>query len=158
MRQVLTRYRDVRAAEADGFRPFAPRVKGQPVLHHYRPAWAFRARFVWDPTRPPTLLYRPAPDGRLELVGAMYLAPPRASWDDLDRRMPLSLVRWHRHVNLWIPPLGHRERWAERRNGVPVFGPASPIATEEGCAAVGGQFVPSVFGWMAHLEVTGIGS
>ena len=150
LRRVLVRYRDVHAAEADGFRPFAPRVKGQPVLHYYRPAWAARARVAFDPARPPTLLYRPGPDGRLTLVGAMYAAPPSASWAELDRRMPLSLVRWHRHVNLCVPPLARR---AERRNGVRVFGPESPIATRETCAAVGGRFVPSIFGWMAHVEV-----
>jgi hypothetical protein len=153
LRRVLVRYGDVHAAEADGFRPFAPRVKGQPVLHYYRPAWAVRARIGFDPARPPTLLYRPGPDGRLTLVGAMYTAPPSASWAELDRRMPLSLVRWHRHVNLCVPPVGRRERWAEQRDGAPVFGPESPIATREACTAVGGWFVPSIFGWMAHVEV-----
>ena len=153
LRRVLFKYRDVHAAEADGFRPFAPRVKGQPVLHYYRPGWVFRARVAFDPARPPTLLYRPGPDGRLTLIGAMYTAPPSASWAELDRRMPLSLVRWHRHVNLCVPSLGQRERWQERRDGAPVFGPESPIATRAACAAVGGRFVPSIFGWMAHVEV-----
>jgi hypothetical protein len=57
-----------------------------------------------------------------------------------------------------VPPLARRERWRERRDGAPVFGPESPIATREACAAVGGRFVPSIFGWMAHVELDQAGS
>jgi hypothetical protein len=34
-----------------------------------------------------------------------------------------------------------------------VFGPASPIATEEACDAVGGDFHATTFGWMVHANV-----
>jgi len=44
-----------------------------------------------------------------------------------------------------------RRRWRETRDGKPVFGPRSPIATPEACAAVGGRFFPRIFGWMVHV-------
>jgi hypothetical protein len=66
----------------------------------------------------------------------MYTAPQRASLDDLDRRVPLSIARWHLHTNVCIPRLGQRDRWTEMRDGQPVFGPLSPIATREACELV----------------------
>jgi hypothetical protein len=44
-------------------------------------------------------------------------------------------------------------RWTERQNGLPVFGPESPIATREACDAVGGKFFASPLGWMVHANV-----
>ncbi len=91
-------------------------------------------------------------DGRLELLGAMYTAPKRMSVDRLDEGVPLSIARWHKHVNWCVPGRGQRERWLEKRDGHPVFGPQSPIATREACEAVGGRFLPSIFGWMVHVN------
>jgi hypothetical protein len=101
LRRAIARYADVRVAEADGFRPFAPNVKRQKVLHYTRYAWAARAAFSFDPAEPTSL----------------------------------------------------RGRWSEMRDGKPVFGPLSPIATREACNAVAGQFRPRVFGWMVHANV-----
>jgi hypothetical protein len=150
MRASLARYRDVDAALADGFRRFLPGVK-QPIYHFTSWRWALAARRRFDPTRPTSLLYREGPGGTLVLAGAMYSAPDRTSLDALDQRIPLSVVRWHEHVNWCLPPRGQRERWRELRDGKPVFGPKSPIATAEACAAVGGRFVPRLFGWMVHV-------
>jgi hypothetical protein len=83
----------------------------------------------------------------------MYTAPQRSTLDDLDRRVPLSIARWHLHTNICIPRLGERDRWRETRDGRPLFGPASPIATEAACYAVGGRFLPKLFGWMVHVNV-----
>ena len=83
----------------------------------------------------------------------MYTAPQRASVEELDRRVPLSIARWHLHTNICIPRVGQHERWRETRNGEPVFGPASPIATREACDAVGGRFLPRLFGWMVHVNL-----
>jgi hypothetical protein len=44
-----------------------------------------------------------------------------------------------------------RRRWRETKDGRPVFGPQSPIATLEACAAVGGRFHPRLLGWMVHV-------
>ncbi len=153
LRRAIARYADVRVAEADGFRPFAPNVKRQKVLHYTRSAWAARAAFSFDPAKPTSLLYRREPDGSLQLIGAMYTAPARASLAELDRRVPLSIARWHMHTNVCVPPFGRRARWGETRDGKPVFGPASPIATREACDAVGGRFLPRLFGWMVHANV-----
>jgi hypothetical protein len=153
LRRAIARYADVRAAEADGFRPFAPNVKRQKVFHYTRYAWAARAMFGFDPAKPTSLLYRREPDGALKLIGAMYTAPQRASLDDLDRRVPLSIARWHLHTNVCIPRFGGRDRWTETHDGQPVFGPLSPIATREACDAVGGRFLPKIFGWMVHANV-----
>ena len=66
--------------------------------------------------------------------------------------MPLSVARWHEHVNLCLPPLASLERWRDSAGGHPVFGPRSPIATPEACAAAGGRFAPRLFGWMVHVN------
>ena len=153
LRRAIARYADVRAAKADGFRPFAPSVKRQKVQHYTRYAWAARAAFSFDPAKPTSLLYRREPDGSLKLIGAMYTAPARASLAELDSRVPLSIARWHLHTNVCIPPLWRRARWSEMRDGKPVFGPLSPIATREACDAVGGRFRPRVFGWIVHANV-----
>jgi len=150
MRAALVRYHDVHAAEADGFRKFLPGVK-QPIYHFTSWRWALRATRRFDPTRPTSLLYREGPGGTLELAGAMYTAPARTPLDALDQRIPLSVARWHEHVNWCLPPRGRRDRWGETRDGKPVFGPKSSIATADSCAAVGGRFVPRLFGWMVHV-------
>ncbi len=51
MRVALDRYRDVRAAEADGFRQFLPNVK-QPVYHFTNRRWALAELFRFDATKP----------------------------------------------------------------------------------------------------------
>jgi hypothetical protein len=150
MRSTLNRYRDVRAATTDGFRQFLPAVK-QPVYHFTNWRWALGEMFRFDPAKPTSLLYRQEADGRWVLVGAMYAAPAGASPDELDRRIPLSVARWHEHVNWCLPPRGAEARWRETRDGKPVFGSKSPIATADGCAAAGGRFLPRIFGWMVHV-------
>jgi hypothetical protein len=106
----------------------------------------------FDPAKPTSLLYREERSGHFELVGAMYTAPARTTADDLDRRIPLSIARWHEHVNWCLPPQGAARRWREQRAGHAVFGPRSPIATRAACASVGGRFRPRVFGWMVHVQ------
>ena len=151
IRTVLARYRDVRVAEGAGFRQFLPRVR-QAVYHFTKRLWGMEAAFHFDPARPTSLLYRADPDGHFTLVGAMYTAPARAGEDELDRRVPLSIARWHEHVNWCVPPRGARGRWVEQRDGRPVFGPKSPIATQAACDSVGGRFLPRIFGWMVHVN------
>ena len=156
MRTALARYTDVRAAEADGYQRFLPGVK-QPVSHtwHYT-NWmhGLQASFDFDPSRPTSLLYR-EDGGRITLVGAMYTAPARLSDDALDQRIPLAIARWHLHVNWCLPPRGEERRWRETKDGAPVFGPKSRVATAQGCRAVGGRFLPRIFGWMVHVNAFG---
>jgi hypothetical protein len=151
MRRDLGRYRDIRVAEEDGFRQFIP-GGAAPVQHYTKLRWALQSRTRLDPSRPTSLLYRRAPDGHLALVGAMFTAPAGAPEDELNERLPLSVARWHQHVNWCVPPLRHaRERWREVKDGQPVFGPRSPIATAAACEAVGGRFRPRLLGWMVHV-------
>jgi len=151
MRNALGKYRDVRAAQADGFRQFLPNVP-QAIAHFTSWRHALRAMGQFDAEQPTSLLYRRRADGSFELVGAMYTAPARTSEDELNDRIPLSVARWHEHVNWCFPPRGHRERWNEVRDGARVFGPRSPIATRAECEAVGGRFRERVLGWMVHVQ------
>jgi hypothetical protein len=150
MRAALGKYRDVQVAEADGFQQFLPGVPQQ-VYHFTNRRWALEEMVRFDAAKPTSLLYRKQSDGSFVLVGAMYAAPGRESLDQLDARVPLSVARWHEHVNWCVPPLGRRDRWRETRDGRPVFGPRSTIATGAACTAVGGRFLPRIFGWMVHV-------
>ena len=150
LRTSLEKYRDVEAAKRDGFQIFAPEVPGQRVYHFNNYAYAMASEANFDPTKPTSLLYSRSKDGRFKLEGAMYTAPADLPLEQLDSRVPLSVGRWHRHVNFCLPPRGGRARWNETRNGKRVFGPRG-VATQEECDAVGGRFVPQVFGWMLHV-------
>ena len=153
MRRELAKYRDVRVAQADGFRQYIP-AGSAPVQHFTKIRWAFQSRNRLDPARPTSLLYQRAADGSLTLVGAMFTAPPQTGDAELDARLPLSVVHWHQHINWCLPPLADAgRRWRETKDGHPVFGPKSPIATAEACEAVGGRFYPRLFGWMVHVMV-----
>jgi len=80
------------------------------------------------------------------LVGAMYTMPKRATEEQLDARVPLSVAMWHLHTNLCMPPR------AQLRNADwTKFGLKGSIATQDACDAAGGRFRPSIFGWMVHV-------
>lgn len=151
-RKALAPYKDIERAKADGFQIFAPEVKGQQVLHFNHYAWAMANEVNFDPAKPSSLLYERTPRGEWKLVGVMYTAGADASLEELDRRVPLGIARWHRHVNFCVPAQGERERWNETRNGKPIFGPMG-VATRGECEALGGRFIPRVFGWMVHASI-----
>jgi hypothetical protein len=151
MRTSLARYRDVREARRDGFVQFLPGVD-LPVYHFTRRMNALEEAFRFDPAKPTSLLYRRQPNGGLELIGAMYTAPRRLSEESLNERIPLSVARWHKHVDWCVPPRGQAARWRETQGGQPRFGPQSPIHTREACEAAGGRFLPHLFGWMVHVN------
>jgi hypothetical protein len=152
LRDAIAKYRDVRVAEADGYRMFAPGVPQR--IYHFT-SWenAVRAELEFDASRPTSLLYSKDSAGHFELIGAMFTAPARSSDDDLNARVPLGIARWHMHTDICVPRrLRDRAEWARTRNGRPLFGPASPIATEAECQAVGGRFRKRVFNWMVHVN------
>jgi hypothetical protein len=152
LRQAVVRYQDVRVAEADGYKMFAPQLKNQPQYHFTKNWNAVRNSFGFDPARPTSLLYKRDARGELMLTGAMYTASKRASEEELDKRVPLSVARWHRHVNWCVPKRSEKERWYEVKDGRPVFGPLG-VATETECEAAGGRFIAQAFGWMVHANV-----
>lgn len=145
-RQALEKYRDYHVALADGFKIFLPNVP-QPMYHFTNTAYAVEAAFVFDPTRPTSLLYEKHGND-YKLIGAMYTAPYRFSEDQLNQRIPLSVAQWHQHVNMCRPPKGRELEMLAKK---PQFGLNGSIATPEACAAAGGTFMPHVFGWMVHL-------
>lgn len=153
LRTALAKYADTAAAVANGYKMFAPNLKKQRVFHFTNYGHAFMEGFRFDPEKPTSILYRRGANGKLELLGAMYTAPKRWEADKLDERVPLSIGMWHRHVNWCVPRPRQAERWLERANGKPVFGPESPIVTREACQKVDGLFFANPMGWMIHLNV-----
>ena len=155
-RQALSRYEDVTVAEADGYHMFAARNKKQGVYHYSNRSNAVRARREFDVTRPTALLYQPQRDGSLQLIGAMYTAPPDFSLDQLDERLPLSIAQWHQHTSICLPP-GSQLRGAGDEMGSARmdsrFGPRGSINTKDECDAAGGVFLPRTFGWMVHVNM-----
>ena len=144
LRAAIEKYKDYHVALVDGFQPFLPRVP-QPQ-YHFTNYWnGFVEAFAFDPTRPTSLLYKKTPNG-YELVGAMYTMPKNATEEQLNQRVPLSVARWHAHVNLCMPPKGQGARadWTK-------FGLAGSISTAEACTAAGGRWIPQIFGWMVHV-------
>jgi len=144
LQHALAKYKDYHVAEEAGYKPFHPELK-QKMVHFTRNWYAIKAAFTFSPTEPTSLLYRPTPGGGYELIGAMYTAPRRMSEEKLDDRVPLSVARWHQHVNLCFPP---KDRMATA--DWTKFGFNGTIATKEACEAAGGRFFPVIFGWMVH--------
>jgi hypothetical protein len=153
LRAALAKYADTSVAVAEGYKMFAPQLKQQRVYHFTNYKNAFLEAFRFDPEQPTSILYERAPDGTFKLVGAMYTAPKRMRVNRLDGRVPLSIARWHKHVNWCMPPQGESDRWLEKKDGLPVFGPQSQIATRDACDDVGGRFYSTLFGWMIHANV-----
>jgi len=152
LRAAIEKYRNVKRAEADGFKMFAPQIKNQRVYHFTKGLWAIESQFRFDPAKPTSLLYRRDPQGQFVLIGAMYTAPKRFSVADLDERVPTSIAQWHKHVNWCVPRLGSRSRWTEVKNGRPVFGPLG-VSTRRECESADGRFHEEVLGWMVHVNV-----
>jgi hypothetical protein len=147
-RAAIEKYKDPAVAEADGYKMFLPQLKHQKQYHYTNYANAFAAAFNFDPTKPTSLLYADDKNGKKQLIGVMFTAPARFTEDQLAERIPLSLVQWHQHVNLCIPPKDQR---AEMLGPNPKFGLLGSISTEAECKAAGGTFKPRIFGWMVHM-------
>jgi hypothetical protein len=144
LRAGIAKYKDYHVALNEGYRIFLPNLP-QPEYHFTNYANGFMATLRFDPSEPTSLLYRKTAGG-YELVGAMYTMPRRASEEQLNERVPLSVAMWHLHTNLCMPPREERltADWAK-------FGLKGSIASEEACDAAGGKFYPSIFGWMVHV-------
>jgi hypothetical protein len=145
LRKAMGQYKDYRVALAQGYHIFGPNVPQK--IYHFTNYWnGARAGFTFNPAKPTSLLYKKE-DGTYVLVGAMFTAPRRFTEEQLNERVPLSVARWHKHVNLCLPPRGsniHEVNWKE-------FGPDGSIATEQACQAADGRWIPQIFGWMVHV-------
>ena len=152
-KESLAKYADVRDAVDAGYTEFPPNPdENLKIIHYVNPWLSFLESWRIDPEQPGALLYQKQADGQLQLIGAMYTAPAEASMEELDKRVPLSITRWHLHTNMCLPePVWDEQQWQRQIDGKPVFGPDSPIATQAECQQVDGKFEPSVFGWMVHV-------
>jgi hypothetical protein len=144
LRAGIEKYRDYHVALNDGYKIFLPNLP-QPEYHFTNYVNGFLEAFTFDPARPTSLLYKKTSDG-YELVGAMYTMPKRATEEQLNKRVPLSVAMWHLHTNLCMPQKGQLRNadWTK-------FGLKGSIATQEGCEEANGRFQPVIFGWMVHV-------
>src|SRR3954470_3311065 len=143
-RSAIEKYTDVKVAEADGYRLFAPKMKHQKMFHYTNYRYAMEAAYKFDAEHPTSLLYQDDGHGGKKLIGAMFTAPKNATPAELEERVPLSVAQWHAHVNLCMPPRSEREQLVrDAMAGKKVkFGLTGSIATREECDAAGGTFMP----------------
>jgi hypothetical protein len=146
-KDAMVPYQDYHKAIADGFEIFLPNVP-QPQYHFTNMVNALAARSRFDPSKPTSLLYKKTADGGYRLVGVMYTDRVDASLEEIDERIPLSIARWHQHVNFCKAPAGHK---AEYFGAGAKYGLLGSIDTQEACDAAGGTFYPHIFGWMVHV-------
>jgi hypothetical protein len=143
----IERYKDYRKALADGYVIGNPKVK-QPQYHFVKQSNILEAEHHFDPTKPSALLYYGTPSQRYRLEGVMFTVPPSASEDELNARIPLSIVRWHEHVKFCAAPADKVQEYLGQH---PKFGMFGSITTAEACKAEGGTFYPVIFTWMIHV-------
>jgi hypothetical protein len=146
-KQAMAPYEDYHKAIADGYEIFLPDVP-QPQYHFTNKLNGLAARSQFDPSKPTSLLYKKTADGGYRLVGVMYTDRVDAPLEEIDGRIPLSVARWHQHVNFCRAPLGHK---AEYFGPDAKYGLLGSIDTKEACEAAGGTFYPHLFGWMVHV-------
>jgi len=144
LRAGIEKYKDYRVALNDGYKIFLPNLP-QPEYHFTKYVNGFLEAFTFDPARPTSLLYKKTSDG-YELVGAMYTMPKRATEEQLNARVPLSMAMWHLHTNMCMPQKG-QFRSADWKK----FGLKGSIAMQDACDAAKGRFQPVIFGWMVHV-------
>ena len=146
-KSAMEPYRDYRKALSDGYKIFLPDIP-QPQYHFTNTAFGLEARTQFDPLKPTSLLYKKTVDGGYQLIGAMYTDRVDAAEEELDDRIPLSVARWHQHINFCKAPEGQKAAY---------FGPDAKyglrgsIVTKEACDGAGGQFYAHLFGWMVHV-------
>ncbi len=158
VRAAMAKYKDYHVALADGFRIFAPEFPGR-EKHFTNWRYAAEAQRRFDPAHPTSLLYDRTPDGGWKLVGAMFTAPRSYTLEQLNERVPLSVARWHRHVNFCFPPRATMQQIRQDRAQNGQISPQArqqflqffQITDQSACEQAGGRWVPQLFGWMVHV-------
>jgi hypothetical protein len=145
LRHSMAKYKDYRAAIAEGYEPFMPKTE-QRLYWFISGRNAYASAYEFNPGHPSCLLYKKS-KGSYELEGAVFTAPKPATEAQLNDRIPLSIARWFEHVNLCVAP----KRAAGQSADSKQFGLDGTIATHDACAAAGGRWVPQVFGWMVAV-------
>jgi hypothetical protein len=144
---AMAPYQDYRKALADGYEIFLPDVQ-QSQYHFTKHEYGREARLTFDPLKPTSLLYKKTADGGYKLVGVMYTDRVDATEEELNDRIPLSIARWHQHINFCKAPPGQKSAYF---GPDAKFGLLGSITTKEACDEAGGQFYPHIFGWMVHV-------
>ena len=180
-REKLARYQDANVAIADGYVPYMPTVPQD--VYHFASRSRTAAEYAgdFDLGQPGSLLYEKKTFGGWKLVGAMYDAPASDTPEQLDKLIPLGLVRWHAHTNICLPQgvteqdvfngeihvrptaasamaregMGyHVDGGARARYGYLAdqrFGFVGTISDEATCEEARGSFHKQIFGWMVHV-------
>jgi hypothetical protein len=144
---TVERYKDYHKALADGYFIANPKVV-QFQYHFMNEANQRAADTQFDPNKPSALLYVKTPHQDFTLEGVMYTASRIATEDELNQRIPLSMARWHEHINFCAAPA---DREKDYFGAHPKFGMFGSIRTKEACEAENGKFFPEVFTWMIHV-------
>lgn len=146
-KEAMASYQDYHKALADGYQIFLPNVP-QHIYHFTNYEHGREARGQFDPLKPTSLLYKKTTDGEYKLIGAMYTDRVDASEAELNDRIPLSVARWHQHINFCKAPEGQKAAYL---GPDAKFGLMGSITTKEACDTAGGEFHPHLFGWMVHV-------
>jgi hypothetical protein len=146
-KKAATRFANYRDAQDDGYTVFLPEQK-QDVYHFVR-FGASANGGPFDPAKPPALLYTKNKGTGYTFAGVMYMAPPGATEQDLNALVPLSISRWHEHINMCVP--AHPDDDGDWLMKDTRFGLKGSITTEEACQAAGGKFHAHLAGWMTHV-------
>jgi hypothetical protein len=144
---TMERYKDHRKALLDGYVIANAKLK-QPQYHFMNEGNTREADLHFDASKPTALLYRRTPTQEYKLEGVMYTTSPDATEDELNQRVPLSIARWHRHINYCAAP---EDRIKDYQSAHPKFGMFGSINTEEACTAERGIFHAHIFTWMVHI-------
>lgn len=141
LRATLTKYKDYRVAEQEGYQPLFPDSR-LPQYYFTNDHFSLIGSLWFQPSKPASLLYKKTKTG-YEFLGALYTASRFATEAELNRRVPLSVARWHAHINICLPADSEYPQadWTQ-------FGFAGAITTKQACTDAGGTFYPRLFGWM----------
>ena len=146
-RTLMERYKDYHKAQADGYVFANPEAK-QTQYHFMNKPNGEAADTHFDASKPTALLYLNTPHKDFKLEGVMYTAAREATEDELNARVPLSIARWHEHINFCAAPADRTGEYFGKR---PTFGMFGSVKTKEACDAARGVFYPYVFTWMIHV-------
>ena len=144
---AMAPYKDYRKALYNGYEIFLPNVP-QSQYYFTKYQYGLEARSHFDPLKPTSLLYNKTADGGYDLVGAMYTDRVDATEEELNERIPLSIARWHQHINFCKAP---KIQKAAYFGPDAKFGLRGSIKSKETCEAADGEFFPHVFRWMVHV-------
>jgi len=134
-RKATVPFKDIRAARKAGY-TVTSRYSPGVGFHVTNPAyWALAAHGVFDPARPPSLLYNRI-NGAWTLIGVMYVAPTADTSSGLGQIFPESLVTWHQHLGLCFAG----------------FQPVRGATTSADCQARGDAWVAQT-AWMTHAWI-----